>query len=66
MSSSNKKRDCVSSVIMDAARVISELKGEKLEDLEAKFYMDYVEENLNLLTEKARDSLLKSDVKQNG
>lgn len=49
-----KKRGCVSPEIMEAAKAISELKGENLDDIEAQFFTDYVRENLHVLTEKAK------------
>ena len=64
MATKDKKRGCVSPAILDAAKVISELKNEDLDELEAKFYSDYVEKNLRLLTEKARGEI--NDAKQDG
>lgn len=43
--------------IIDAASAISEIKGENIDALLSKFLTDYVHENLNVLTEKAKLSI---------
>ena len=56
-SKSSLKRSGISPEIMEAAQAIAKIKGENLNELEAKFFNDYVYENLHILTEKARTSL---------
>jgi hypothetical protein len=51
------RKSCVQPEILEAAKAISELKGENLDALEAAFYTNYVHENLHVLTEKARQSV---------
>ncbi len=50
-----EKNSYVSKEVMDAAKAISVLKGENLDELAAHFYHDYVYNNLHYLTEKAKE-----------
>jgi hypothetical protein len=60
MESKNKnstKKGCVSPDVLESARLISKLKGEDFDALEANFITNYVLDNQRLLTEQARLSM---------
>lgn len=52
-SKSSPLKGIVSAEIYEAAKAISEIKGENIDTLLSKFLTEYVHDNLHILTEKA-------------
>lgn len=53
---STEKRCFVSTEIMGAAKAIASLKGDDIAQIEARFFENYVHENLHILTQKALET----------